>query len=353
MENGAFEKSNENPISPRSKQEFISALQETDGMLQQQRAILWGTLQRVRPFSASVSQLLEEYNRRLQSGTSASMVPLRQLLVKRVQREIDECRAALDSNLNPPDRGTIKIRHKVSQKQLVANRKNALRSTGPKTPQGKRSVRQNALKHGLLSHPVVALSAEELDEFENWRSKLRSWIRPKNEAEERLASNAAVLIWKLGRCIRAQGSLLSTPESADRGQTLHRYAGSLHRQLREIICEFMFDAMKKEVAMSDGERKWDLLTDGVLWKAAASAVADPELRKHCENVVGWLQEKLDRTYGPLLIIADCAAAASYANSRCWHMRVHTHRLQRSIYEKAWRRPIHPFATQRAMRPLFP
>ena len=61
--------------------------------------------------------------------------------------------------------------------------------------------------------------------------------------------------------------------------------------------------------MSDDERKWDLLTDGGLWKAAASALDDPELRKCCEMVVGWLQEKLDRTYGPLLIIADSAAAA--------------------------------------------
>jgi hypothetical protein len=200
-------------------------------------------------------------------------------------------------------------RRSVSAKKLRANRLNSLRSTGPRTPQGKQAVRQNAVTHGLLSHPVVVLSEKELDQFENWRSKLRSWIGPKNEAEERLVSNAAVLIWKLGRCIRVQGSLLSTSGSADRWRTLDRYAGSLNRQLREMICDLYILHNEKERAMSDEERKWDLRTDGELWKAAASAVDDPEFQKRCEIMVGGLQENLDRTDGLLLLVADSAAAA--------------------------------------------
>jgi len=66
--------------------------------------------------------------------------------------------------------------------------------------------------------------------------------------------------------------------------------------------------MKKELAMSN-ERKWDLLTDGVLWKAAASAVYNPEIQKHYEIMVGRLQEIYDRTDGLQLAIADNVAAA--------------------------------------------
>src|SRR5205807_417954 len=40
-------------------------------------------------------------------------------------------------------------------KQIEANRRNALKSTGPKTPGGKAAVRLNALRHGLRAHAVV------------------------------------------------------------------------------------------------------------------------------------------------------------------------------------------------------
>src|SRR5271167_3020033 len=42
-----------------------------------------------------------------------------------------------------------------SAKQAEANRRNAQRSTGPRTPQGKQQVRLNALKHGLDADPFV------------------------------------------------------------------------------------------------------------------------------------------------------------------------------------------------------
>ena len=43
----------------------------------------------------------------------------------------------------------------VSNKQLIANRQNAKKSTGPKTEQGKAIIEQNAIKHGLYSRAAV------------------------------------------------------------------------------------------------------------------------------------------------------------------------------------------------------
>jgi hypothetical protein len=43
----------------------------------------------------------------------------------------------------------------TSKRQTVANRANARRSTGPKSPEGKHAVRLNGLRHGLLSRDVV------------------------------------------------------------------------------------------------------------------------------------------------------------------------------------------------------
>ena len=49
----------------------------------------------------------------------------------------------------------------TSEKQAQANRRNALKSTGPKTPEGKAAVRHNALGHGLLSRDVLLPGEDE------------------------------------------------------------------------------------------------------------------------------------------------------------------------------------------------
>ena len=49
-------------------------------------------------------------------------------------------------------------------KQFEANRRNAQKSTGPKTPEGKSAVSMNALRHGLRARSVV-LPGEDRAEF--------------------------------------------------------------------------------------------------------------------------------------------------------------------------------------------
>lgn len=49
----------------------------------------------------------------------------------------------------------------TSDKQAQANRRNALKSTGPKTPEGKAAVRHNATKHGLLSRETLLPGEDE------------------------------------------------------------------------------------------------------------------------------------------------------------------------------------------------
>jgi hypothetical protein len=55
-----------------------------------------------------------------------------------------------------------------SLKQVEANRRNALKSTGPTTPEGKEHSRRNALRHGLTAETVIAAleDAEDYQAFE-------------------------------------------------------------------------------------------------------------------------------------------------------------------------------------------
>jgi hypothetical protein len=50
----------------------------------------------------------------------------------------------------------------ISEKQLIANRNNAKKSTGPKTPLGKLHSSGNAYKHGLYSKITLKLALERL-----------------------------------------------------------------------------------------------------------------------------------------------------------------------------------------------
>src|SRR5438094_864632 len=48
---------------------------------------------------------------------------------------------------------------------VPANRGNALRSTGPKTEDGKRRSRQNAVRHGLTSETVI-VALEDIEDYQ-------------------------------------------------------------------------------------------------------------------------------------------------------------------------------------------
>jgi hypothetical protein len=83
-------------------------------------------------------------------------------------------------------------------KQFEANRRNAQKSTGPKTPEGKSAVSMNALRHGLRARTVV-LPGEDPTEFHQLCNDLESeWI-PQSRTEQFYVEQMAVSQWKLTR----------------------------------------------------------------------------------------------------------------------------------------------------------
>src|SRR6266481_5959999 len=64
-------------------------------------------------------------------------------------------------------------------KQIEANRRNALKSTGPRTPEAKAAVRMNALRHGLRARTVV-LPAENPQEFHQLCNDLETEWQPQS-----------------------------------------------------------------------------------------------------------------------------------------------------------------------------
>ena len=100
-------------------------------------------------------------------------------------------------------------------RQIEANRRNALQSTGPTTPEGKAAVRLNALRHGLRARTVV-LPGEQPEEFQQLCDDLQAEWLPKSRTEQFYVEQMAVSQWKLNRMEMAERSVFeqtSDPET--------------------------------------------------------------------------------------------------------------------------------------------
>src|SRR5918994_4522742 len=96
----------------------------------------------------------------------------------------------------------------TSDKQAQANRRNALKSTGPKTPEGKAAVRQNATKHGLLSQDVL-LPEEDAAALEELGERLRAELQPVGELEGMLVDRIIAAYWRLRRLGRVEAGIFA------------------------------------------------------------------------------------------------------------------------------------------------
>jgi hypothetical protein len=91
-------------------------------------------------------------------------------------------------------------------KQMEANRRNASKSTGPRTPEGKAAVRMNSLRHGLRARTVV-LPGENRDEFHQLCGDLEVEWQPQSASEQFYLEQMAVSQWKLARMEVAEANL--------------------------------------------------------------------------------------------------------------------------------------------------
>src|SRR5918999_1896743 len=96
----------------------------------------------------------------------------------------------------------------VSEKQNRANWRNALRSTGPKTPEGKDAVRLNATKHGLRSQEVL-LPGEDGEALKELDENLRAELQPVGEMENLLVDGIVAAYWRLRRLRRVEVGIFS------------------------------------------------------------------------------------------------------------------------------------------------
>ena len=144
-----------------------------------------------------------------------------------------------------------------SQARIDANRRNAQKSTGPRTPEGKARSSQNALRHGLasISHHSF-LAADDRTAFERMLAGYIRIYQPAHADEIDLLTDAVFCKWRQQRAWSAEAQLIEMAvalnqhdlqkklpkanvaaqvangftHSAEQTQPLRRYEAQLHRQ---------------------------------------------------------------------------------------------------------------------------
>ena len=96
----------------------------------------------------------------------------------------------------------------ASQAQIEANRRNAKKSTGPKTESGKSVAKLNAVKHGLTAEHVV-VPGEDPAELEELRYELEQELEPMGRQEIDLIETIAMGMWRRRRIYRMEADILA------------------------------------------------------------------------------------------------------------------------------------------------
>src|SRR5216684_2187795 len=92
----------------------------------------------------------------------------------------------------------------ATEKQFEANRLNAQKSTGPRTPEGRAAVRLNGVKHGLTAETIVLKGESEAD-FTALFDSLEAEHDPASPTEEALVVQLAMATWRLRRLYHVEG----------------------------------------------------------------------------------------------------------------------------------------------------
>ena len=82
----------------------------------------------------------------------------------------------------------------ATDKQIAADRRNALKSAGPRTPRGQAFTRLDVLRHGLCTVAGIPPGAS-LEELDLIHSRLVNWCQPQTAKQVRLVEQMAIARW--------------------------------------------------------------------------------------------------------------------------------------------------------------
>jgi hypothetical protein len=165
----------------------------------------------------------------------------------------------------------------TSENRIEANRINALKSTGPKTPEGKAASSQNAITHGLTAKKHLVIPGEDHDDYDRERQNFLDHCDASDPFQAALADRACNAHWKLQRIERGQNA-----RTAER--TRHAAANFDLRQLQraeKLGDDLFYDPVNRcENLVRDPE----MLRKLEVWNGLDPAIIAAELETFAHGV---------------------------------------------------------------------
>ena len=94
----------------------------------------------------------------------------------------------------------------TSFRQIEANRRNARKSTGPITEEGKQRSRCNAVRHGLTAETVIG-ALEDAEDYKAFEAAIIADYDAQSAVERELVLRLASLLWRLRRATTMETGL--------------------------------------------------------------------------------------------------------------------------------------------------
>ena len=119
----------------------------------------------------------------------------------------------------------------TSFRQIEANRRNAFRSTGPITEEGKQRSRCNAVRHGLTAETVIG-ALEDAEDYKAFEAAIIADYDAQSAVERELVLRLASLLWRLRRATIMETGLFEIQASHLIG---FRQARQVNTASREVV----------------------------------------------------------------------------------------------------------------------
>jgi hypothetical protein len=94
----------------------------------------------------------------------------------------------------------------TSFRQIQANRRNALKSTGPTSEEGKQQSRRNAIRHGLTAETVIG-ALEDAEDYKAFEAAIIADYDAEAAVERELVLRLASVLWRLRRATTMETGL--------------------------------------------------------------------------------------------------------------------------------------------------
>jgi len=126
------------------------------------------------------------------------------------------------------------LKNQISDKQIEANRMNALKCTGPKSVEGKEKSAQNALKFGFTAKKFI-IPDEERKDFDEYHQKMINVLKPDTILTEEMVLNISMAFWKSRRYANLESLVIKIGQLKEIDRLSGPFSGSGSKERAEKL----------------------------------------------------------------------------------------------------------------------